>query len=213
MPYDTEAHWGFFVSQSAQICGGGRGEGASARGARGERDGRKSDYGPAGCSRDAAAEKKKLSRRSGRGPPPFERSGIPARAPGGARPMRGASIARDRPEYRSCTEKRAIETRGGGKRVRTPLSRCCCSSRKMAAASGDAMPRLGDGGRVSARLTRRRALSTSQGHVQPGRDRDACAARSIASDAPVGLRAAASVTSVASAQLRVAAPQRDDFRH
>ena len=69
-------------------------------------------------------------------------------------------------------------------------------------------PRLGDGGRVSARLTRRRALSTSQGHVQPGRDRDACAARSIASDAPVGLRAAASVTSVASAQLQVAAPVR-----
>ena len=94
---------------------------------------------PAGCSRDAAAEKKKLSRRSGRGPPPFERSGIPARAPGGARPMRGASIAPDRPEYRSCPEKRAIETRGGGGRVRTPLSRCCCSSRKMAAASGDAM--------------------------------------------------------------------------
>jgi len=53
--------------------------------------------------------------------------------------MRGASIARDRPAYRSCAEKRAIETRGGGGRVRTPLSRCCCSSRKMAAASGDAM--------------------------------------------------------------------------
>ena len=203
------------MSQSAQICGGERGGGASARGARGERDNKGEKAMSAGCSRDAAVslKKKKLSRRSGRGPPRFERSGIPARAPGGARPMRGASIARDRPEYRSCTEKRAIETRGGGKRVRTPLSRCCCSSRKMAAASGDAMPRLGDGGRVSARLTRRRALSTSQGHVQPGRDRDACAARSIASDAPVGLRAAASVTSVASAQLRVAAPQRDDFRH
>lgn len=65
-------------------------------------------------------------------------------------------------------------------------------------------PRLGDGGRVSARLTRRRALSTSPEHVQPGRDRDACAARSVASDAPVGLRAAASVSSVPSAKTQVA---------
>lgn len=205
MPYDTEAHWGFFVLQSAQICGRKRGARVS-----GERRARKSESRRVFTGR---GRKKKLSRDAAE-------ARVPLRDRVSPRVSRAGQGRRDGPRsrvlvsaYHSRAEKGLIGIHGGGGRVRTPLSRCCCSSRKMAAASGDAMPRLGDGGRVSARLTRRRALSTSQGHVQPGRDRDACAARSIASDAPVGLRAAASVTSVASAQLRVAAPQRDDFRH
>ena len=42
MPYDTEAHWGFFVSQSAQICGGNE-EGARQGEARAESADVKSD--------------------------------------------------------------------------------------------------------------------------------------------------------------------------
>lgn len=120
--------------------------------------------------------------------------------------MRGASIARDRPAYRSCAEKRAIETRGGGGRVRTPLSRCCCSSRKMAAASGDAMA-AARGRRTSFGAPHASTRVIDESRTRPARKGPRRVRRSIGR---VG-RARGSARrglgqSVASAQLQVAAP-------
>jgi len=131
MPYDTEAHWGFFVLQSAQICGRKRGARVS-----GERRARKSESRRVFTGR---GRKKKAVARRGRGPRPLARSRIPARVPGGAGQTRRASIARARLRVSLARRERADRDPRGGGRVRTPLSRCCCSSRKMAAASGDAM--------------------------------------------------------------------------
>lgn len=106
--------------------------------------------------------------------------------------------------YHSRAEKGLIGIHGG-EDAYAPRCRAAAAARaRWPQPRETPWPRLGKGGRVSARLTRRRALSTSPEHVQPGRDRDACAARSVASDAPVGLRAAASVSSVPSAKTQVA---------
>lgn len=117
--------------QSAQICGRKRGARVS-----GERRARKSESRRVFTGR---GRKKKLSRDAAE-------ARVPLRDRVSPRVSRAGQGRRDGPRsrvlvsaYHSRAEKGLIGIHGGGGRVRTPLSRCCCSSRKMAAASGDAM--------------------------------------------------------------------------
>lgn len=182
--------------QSAQICGRKRGARVS-----GERRARKSESRRVFTGR---GRKKKLSRDAAE-------ARVPLRDRVSPRVSRAGQGRRDGPRsrvlvsaYHSRAEKGLIGIHGG-EDAYAPRCRAAAAARaRWPQPRETPWPRLGKGGRVSARLTRRRALSTSPEHVQPGRDRDACAARSVASDAPVGLRAAASVSSVPSAKTQVA---------
>ena len=134
----------------------------------------------AGCSRTPRPKSCRGDAAEGRLP---KRSGIPARAAAGARLMRGGSIARDRPAYRSCAEN-SLSRPAVGEHAYAPRCRAAAVARaRWPQPRETPWPRLGEVGRVPARLRRRRALSTSPEHVKPGRVRDACAARSVASDA------------------------------